>query len=750
MSNENPDDKGEIETSLTSKEQLIVDSVENILKEEQEFEKQVLEKGSSLARLYSPAVEAIRSFCGTDRGVSRYMDSLMETIEQKLANGEARYKEEAVEQIYKELDENKKEAFEEAAKNEAKRQSEGKEGMHITFEIPPERLFKEFVLKFLEKMELAKKQKEAETFENIEEEIVDGISEDVEQIKRTGETITNNAWELGESGTDIREENDKIVNEAEEQQKKFEEALEQLNNEDIEAAVATALWLERGGGESNPEEMESDSRSAQKFMEELQEDLENNLIKKISKLDEYIRILKEKSSNAGELLEKSKINDYVDKLAELKSFLETKVEEVKKRQIEKNFMERFRNGEEVYNYLKEIKEDFEKNGHIVDEIWKSTTKEDRGELVDMMVGFAIKNNIPKDEIRELSMIIEPTCHVGRVDTYRWLLGEDSEDIKGGTKINPYSIAGEARSDFFDRSDTELKEWQEKSEQEKKEEIENKKKEVSEKVKIEKENLEDRMKEIENSFQESIAKRLAEARKLEEFFKNPEASGVEGKFDLESMKESLSNSGEFVKCLLEIEEIKYLIESEKDELGNLMETHKERDITMREYEELLELLEEFRDKVENFERLEEEQKKEIAEGLFVKLKEIYEKNPALFKKLVAIGVIASAAGLLCAAGSAVLASSLYSMVAGIGSKEIIIGGAVLGGAAGIGTLIYLYKKGKVARGDLKKAGSTLLAFPLAGIAMALAYLTNGKNWDKWMERLTGQKVPEWARSVEEKK
>jgi hypothetical protein len=763
-------------------------------------------------------------------------------------------------------------------------------------------------------------------FKDVKEETVSVINKDTEQIEEAGGIISDKVEELGESGMGIKKESDQIVNEAEELQKGFVERIEQLNNEDIETAVATALWLERGGGESSPEEMESDSRNAQEFMKEWQEDPDpDNLAEKISKLDEYIRILEEKSDNAGEYLEQNKIDDYVGRLAGLRNIWEAKLREYLEssdtfdRIAETEFCRSFAEFKETINCLEKIakkeglkgiyidknKNDetvgigvasqgvglIHRNGKIVPIVYNrdaekvnfdkdtlqnikdlfetdkifaeeeiadiikhekqhlegpalTVLKKQKKEIKKMvdeevnrndkdMTGLASAITEKSQEIwnkyypdsekqAELQRIIndnfenkkdfvesEAKKHVAldiiqhgfdviknikynseTLKSYRDphfafikpgiqkdiftkmeeirldLISKYNEKLRAQKKAKEldkpdknvkledlrelYDINEESRNKFLNRSDVELKEWQEKSEQEKKEEIENKKKEVSEKVKIEKENLEGKMKEIENSFRENIARRLAEARKLEEFFKNPEASDVEGKFDLERMKESLSNSGEFVEYLLEMEEIEYLMESEKDELGNLMETHKERDITMREYEELLKLLKEFQVKIESFERLEEEQKKEIAEGLFAKLKNIYEKNPALFKKLAAIGVIASAAVLLYAAGSAVLASSLYSMGVEIGAKEIIIGGAIAGGAGGIGALAYLYKKGKITGEGLKKAGSTLLAFPLGGIATALAYLTNGKNWDKWMERITGQKVPEWARSAEEKK
>ncbi len=83
-------------------------------------------------------------------------------------------------------------------------------------------------------------------------------------------------------------------------------------------------------------------------------------------------------------------------------------------EAKEDFMSQFKDGEEVYNFLKE------RSG--IRELWGLTTEEDRGKLVDMMVDFAIENNLPKDEIRSLSQTIEVSEHIGRAKSYKWLYG----------------------------------------------------------------------------------------------------------------------------------------------------------------------------------------------------------------------------------------------------------------------------------------------------------------------------------------
>ena len=91
-------------------------------------------------------------------------------------------------------------------------------------------------------------------------------------------------------------------------------------------------------------------------------------------------------------------------------------------ETKEDFMRQFKDGEGVYNFLKE--------NSGIRELWRSTTEEDRGRLVDMMVDFAIENNLPKDEIKSLSQTIEVSRHIGKVKSYKWLYGLEPIVITG--------------------------------------------------------------------------------------------------------------------------------------------------------------------------------------------------------------------------------------------------------------------------------------------------------------------------------
>jgi len=148
--------------------------------------------------------------------------------------------------------------------------------------------------------------------------------------------------------------------------------------------------------------------------------------------------LEEERQKIIEKLEELGSKGYIDKnkQKELGEELEEVEMKIKGWELKENFIDQFRDGEGVYVFLKKIGKDLEEdqieigNRNIVDEIWESTTEEERGKLVDMMVDFAIENNLSKDEIRDLSKIIEPSKHIGKMDTYKWLYESEIEKIEG--------------------------------------------------------------------------------------------------------------------------------------------------------------------------------------------------------------------------------------------------------------------------------------------------------------------------------
>ncbi|MCK4918981.1 MAG: hypothetical protein KAS01_01205 [Candidatus Pacebacteria bacterium] len=118
-------------------------------------------------------------------------------------------------------------------------------------------------------------------------------------------------------------------------------------------------------------------------------------------------------------------NQLKGKIVSIGEEFEEEIESLKKSETTGDFLSQFKNGEEIYNFLT--------SGYNVNELWNSTDETERGKLVDMLIDFAIENGISRDKIIELVVPIEPSKHIGRVDTYKWLMikDEDSEiNIKG--------------------------------------------------------------------------------------------------------------------------------------------------------------------------------------------------------------------------------------------------------------------------------------------------------------------------------
>ncbi len=170
----------------------------------------------------------------------------------------------------------------------------------------------------------------------------------------------------------------------------------------------------------------------EKIEDELEGNLENKYLKdRLEKTEELIE------KNETELMER-KQRTYLKRPRSFKSENFSK-EATEKLREEENFMDKFENGEDVYNLLNEISKSLKKDEEredargVVDMIWELTTKEDRGKLVDTMVDFAIEKNLSKDEIRGFSMLIESSEHIGKMSTYKWLHEEGEPAIIGETE-----------------------------------------------------------------------------------------------------------------------------------------------------------------------------------------------------------------------------------------------------------------------------------------------------------------------------
>lgn len=285
----------EEKTTLTEKEQLTIDNIEKILEEEQEFIKQYEGKGSSVARIYGPAIEAIRSLCNNDKEVSIYMNLLIEKIKQKLESGEVEYMGEAVEKTYKELDGDKKRAFEKASKNEVKRQqNKPRDGMGITVETPPERLFREFAMKLLEKMPLEKKSKEQQVQPEGKET---PLEESNKKETAEDEEIENIIKKVESEGKISPEEGEFILKKIQEKESEF---YKETSKEEREKLGKEFLKYEELDDEEKKRRESEIEEAKKKFAEDEKVAVENEeeIERKISELEKE---LKEKFENYAKM-----------------------------------------------------------------------------------------------------------------------------------------------------------------------------------------------------------------------------------------------------------------------------------------------------------------------------------------------------------------------------------------------------------------------------------------------------------------
>lgn len=88
-------------------------------------------------------------------------------------------------------------------------------------------------------------------------------------------------------------------------------------------------------------------------------------------------------------------------------------------------------GKEIFEFAIGVNNRFNKYGIesiqlIVDKIC-SYNEKIRGQMVDAMIEYAKSKNIEREKIRELCYYFEPDFHIGKAETYKWLVGQEMEE-----------------------------------------------------------------------------------------------------------------------------------------------------------------------------------------------------------------------------------------------------------------------------------------------------------------------------------
>ena len=328
-------------------------------------------------------------------------------------------------------------------------------------------------------------------------------------------------------------------------------------------------------------------------------------------------------------------------------------------------------------------------------------------------------------------------------------GDDNKELNEANEFegleNEVDIAIEEDGEYENKTDKRIKEWENKSDEEKVEVVKEKKigleKDLREDVKVPEDvmgemgKLKDYQKELREKNREFIEEREDIMKKIQ--------SQLDGGVDISNLdlgdrsefKNVLSSFRNVTKNTLDIEKMDYYLEAGENELGDLLDTHEDREIAMESLEEIMGQIGKFEEYLKELESMTEKQleiAKEEVRGLLDKLNDIYKKNPELFKKLLAAGVVIGVL-ILAAVVLGPGAAGAFEWASTVGLEGISTG---ISGATGAT---------KALLGCIGKGGAMTTGAIVGGglFLKALSWISDGKNRDDLAKKLCGTDLPWYA-------
>jgi len=297
--------------------------------------------------------------------------------------------------------------------------------------------------------------------------------------------------------------------------------------------------------------------------------------------------------------------------------------------------------------------------------------------------------------------------------------------------NKVDVVIEEDEQVGNKTEERLENWRNKPKEEKTEVVKKKKEKIGRDFKKNVEIPEDVIKL--KKYQEELKKKNKEFLKEREDMMKKIQDQLSGGVDLSNLdlgdrsefKNVLSSFRNVTKNTLDIEKVDYYLEAGENELGDLLDTHENREISMEIWEKMIGQISDFEKYLEELENMTKEQL-EAAEGevrgLMDRLNDIYTKNPELFKKLLAAGVVI---GVLILAYVVLgpIAAGLYEWATAL---EI--------GSIGTGAIKELF-------GYLGKGGAMTAGAVIGGgiLGKAISWISNEENRDNLAELLCGAKI-----------
>ena len=326
-----------------------------------------------------------------------------------------------------------------------------------------------------------------------------------------------------------------------------------------------------------------------------------------------------------------------------------------------------------------------------------------------------------------------------------LHGDDSLDadkIRGesGRVVDEAVESGDEAKEGVDgivgsESDRKIEKWNKKNPDDKKEDIEKYRRGLEEENLLAgEESIEDRIEELRGEIEEFAARRAEAAMKVRESLSGVDTPKLEG-IEQEEAKEMIRELAESARNDLDIAKLDYLLIPEAD----LMDTHKDKEITIENLQEMADDLEGLENFLIEFEAMSEADKKRAQEEIIAfaeKIEKFYNKHPEIFYILAAAGVIVGLKLLFIAAGIAVSAWPVWL------TKEVLVASTVGAGMIAGGAYHFIKKENRERLGKLIGGG----AGALAGVGiLGLSWLLDKEKWDKFVKGISKEGYPDWYKA-----